>query len=163
MANKLYGAVETAVTFTDTTGDYAITLNNLSYAAGRVSARADKGTGSQSTLFKVFAQFQFDTAPVEGETVDIYIAESDGTNEAGNVGSSDAAVSDADILKNLTYVGSVTAESASADTDFQAWFTTRIYLRYYSIVVWNSSAADNLQATNNINKIIVVPVPPEVQ
>ena len=130
MANKLYGASETAITFTDSGGDYTFTLANLGFGAGRISARADKGAGSQATLFKVRGIFQFETAPTVGETVDIYISESDGTNADGDVGTSDAALSDEDVLKNLKFVGSVSAENAAAAETFEASFVANIYERY---------------------------------
>lgn len=163
MTNKVYHNIESSITFSDSTGDVAITLNNLGYGAGRCSARYDRGTGSVPTRYKVKGVFQFDSAPAEGETVDIYISESDGTNEDGNIGTADAAVSDSDVLKNLKYVGSVVVPNTNADEDFIASFVTNIYERYFSVVVWNSSTADNLQATDDVNKVIVTPIPPEVQ
>ena len=42
MPNKLYTAPEATLTFQDSTGDYAISLNNLADGAGRVSANASK-------------------------------------------------------------------------------------------------------------------------
>ena len=163
MANKLYGAIETAVTFTDSGGDVAFTLANLAAGSGRVSAQRDKGTGSRAVLHKVRAIFQFESAPAEGETVDVYIAEGDGVNVDGNLGAADAAVADADTLKYLKFIGSVTAESAAAATVFEASFAVNIYERHYSVVAWNSSAASNLAATAGVNKVIVTPVPPELQ
>ena len=46
MPNKIYRATETAVTFTDTTGTYALVLNNLATVTGRNSVSVDRGVGS---------------------------------------------------------------------------------------------------------------------
>jgi len=63
MANKIYGAIETAVTFKESGGDAVITLKNLGYGAGRLSARYDRGAGSKPRLYKCRAVMQWETAP----------------------------------------------------------------------------------------------------
>jgi hypothetical protein len=164
-ANKVYVAKETAVTFNDTTSATTLTLNDLGDNEAQVSDRADLGAGSTSEWFNIRAVIQWDVAPIEGETCDIYISTSDGTDSDGNVGTTTAAVTDLDTLDNMIFAGSVKAESASADVDFIASFIVRITTRYYSVVVHNNAqtAGDNLQATNDISYVIVTPIPPEIQ
>jgi len=148
MGNKIYVARETPVVWSDTAGDLAITINNLAAAAGRVGAQKDWGAGSTSEWYEWRLTVQFETAPVVGETVDIYLSTSDGTEEDGQVGVADAALSAADKLKNLHYIGSLVVDVATVDIDFTASGICRITTRYVSPVIHNNTA-DNLQATND--------------
>ena len=91
MANKVYIARETPVVWGDSGQDEVLTLNNLAASAGRVGAQHDFSTGSTPGWFNWRLTVQFDTAPVVGETVEIYLSTSDGTEEDGQVGTSDAA------------------------------------------------------------------------
>ena len=181
MPNKIYRAVETCVEFSDPMPSGSpspsptesetdlgcdqvdLSLANLGANSGRISAQYDRGPGSQPVRHKVRGRFVWQTAPAQDETVEIYIAESDGNDEDGDVGVSDAAISDKNTLKNLKIVGPVTAESATANKVFTASFITNIYARYYSVGVWNQSAADNLRNVRRRNKVIVTPMPPEIQ
>ena len=43
MANKIYRAVETTLSFRDSGGDAVLSLLNLGFGVGRVSARYDRG------------------------------------------------------------------------------------------------------------------------
>ena len=162
MANKIYVARETPVVWSDTAGDLAITINNLAAAAGRVGAQKDWGAGSTSEWYEWRLTVQFETAPVVGETVDIYLSTSDGTEEDGQVGVADAALSAADKLKNLHYIGSLVVDVATVDIDFTASGICRITTRYVSPVIHNNTA-DNLQATNDTGEFTLTPIPPEIQ
>ncbi len=162
MPNKVYIARETPVVWSDTTGDLAITINNLAAGAGRVGARKDFGAGSTSEFYSWRFTCQFETAPVVGETVDLYLSTSDGTEEDGQVGTADAALDAEDTLQNLLYLGSLVVTSTDADHDMTVSGTARIPTRYVSPVVWNDTA-DNLQATNDTGEFTLTPIPPEVQ
>ena len=163
MPNKVYRAVETAITFRDSGGDVVITLQNLAFGAGRVSARYDRGAGSLAQLHEVRAVVQFETAPALGESVEIYLFQSDGTYMDGTLGTSDAALT-TDKRKNGQFIGSVIVDTTSVATDIIASFqNVPISARYYSIGVWNASAGDNLENTANASRIIVTPMPPELQ
>lgn len=162
MANKIYIARETAILFTGSGGDYAITLNNLAAGVARISARADQGAGSKAGEFEVRAVMEFETAPVVGETVDLWLSTSDGTDPDGQEGVVNADVGDNESLKNMTLIGSLIVTSTDADHQMTASFIIRIPTRYYSIVVHNNTA-DNLQATANTCWVVVTPIPHEVQ
>lgn len=163
MANKVYRATETPVVFRDSGGDVTMTLQNLGFGAGRVSAQKDRGAGSLAMLHEIIAVVQFETAPIVGETVDIYIFQSDGTYVDGTVGTSDAALT-SDKRRNGMFVGSVVVDTTSTATDIVARFVdVPITSRYYSMGVWNASAGDNLENTANASRIIVTPMPPEIQ
>jgi hypothetical protein len=162
MPNKLYTAPEATLTFQDSTGDYAISLNNLADGAGRVSARADKGSGSKAKLFRVTAIIQFNATVVAGKAVEIYIFKSDGTYADGTVGTADAAIA-TDKRRNGTFIGSVIADQTSATVDTVVTFEdVVISSRYFSVGVWNASGVA-LKASANASKILVTPIPDEVQ
>ena len=69
MPSKVYRATETPITFRDSSGDVVLTLNNLGFGAGRVSARYDRGAGSLAESHEVTGVFQFATAPALGEAI----------------------------------------------------------------------------------------------
>jgi hypothetical protein len=165
MPNKIYRATETPVEFRDSGGTVTLTLNNLKASAsdsGRISARYDRGTGSQSQLHEVTGVFQFETAPQLGEVVEIYLFQSDGTYVDGNVGTADAALT-ADKLRNGMFIGAVQVDTTSTSTDIIGRFSdVPISSRYYSIGVYNR-VADNLRASANTSRVIVTPQPPEIQ
>jgi len=162
MPNKIYRAVETALTFKESGGDAVITLLNLAFGVGRISAQYDRGAGSKPALYKWKGVFQFETAPIVGERVEIYIAESDGTYIDGNVGAADAALVAA-AKPNLKLIGIVTVQTTDVATNFIASGLCTIYERYFSVGVWNASAGDNLENTANVNLVTLTPMPDEVQ
>lgn len=162
MATKVYIAPEAAVVFTDNAGDVVITLQNLAAGAGRISVRHDKGAGSQAIDFEWRATMQFETAPVVGETVDLYISTSDGAQPDGEEGAADAALSSTDKLPNMLYIGSVIVTSVGDATDMTASGMISIPTRYFSVVVHNNTA-DNLKNTINTCEVTFTPIPPESQ
>ena len=162
MPNKIYTAPETTLTFQDSSGNYAITLNNLPDGAGRVSARADKGAGSKAKIFRVTVVIQFNAPVVVGKAVEIYLFRSDGTYADGTVGTADATLV-ADKRKNGTFIGSVVADQTAATIDTVVTFEdVVISSRYFSVGVWNASGVA-LKASANASKILVTPIPAEVQ
>lgn len=163
MANKIYRATETPVVFRDSSGDVVITLQNLAFGAGRVSAQKDRGAGSLPRLHEVKGIFQFESAPIVGEVIEIYLFQSDGTYVDGTVGTSDAALT-SDKRRNGMLIGAVIVDTTSTGTDIVGTFQdVPISSRYYSIGVWNGSAGDNLKNTANTSRVIVTPMPDEVQ
>jgi hypothetical protein len=163
MPNKVYRATETPVVFCESGGTEPITLINLAFGAGRVSDQYDRGAGSVAQLHEVIGVFQFETAPAVGEAVEIYLFESDGTYQDGTVGVSDAALT-TDKRRNGTLIGAVIADTTSTATNIVGRFKdVPITSRYYSIGVWNASAGDNLENTANASRVIVTPMPPEIQ
>ena len=156
MANEVYLVRGTPVVWSDT-GTPAITLNNLAAGAGRVGAQKDWGTGAQPDEYLWRLTVQFETAPVVGETVDCYISTSDGTEEDGQVGVANAALSAENKLKNLLYCGSLLVDVATVDIDFTASGVVRIPTRYCCPVIFNDTA-DNLQATNDTGEFTLTPI-----
>lgn len=162
MANKIYIAGESAVTFQDSGGSAVLTLQNLAFQAGRISARYDRGAGSKPGRHLWIAKLQFETAPALGEMVRIYAAYSDGTYADGTPGTADAALT-ADKRRNLKQIGNVVVDTVSITTDIVASGLFMLYTQYYSIGVWNDSAGDNLENTANANIITIYPYVDEIQ
>ncbi len=162
MANKIYYAPESALTFKDSGGSAVLALQNLGFGAGRISARYDRGAGSKPARYRWRAVIQFETAAVVGELVEIYLAPSDGTYMDGTLGTSDAALT-ADKRRNLDLIGVVVVDTTSTATGIVASGICYIWDRYVSVGVWNASAGDNLENTANASFIELMPVPDEVQ
>lgn len=164
MANKVYVNQETSLLFADgaQAEDVTITLSALAADAGRVSARHDLGAASHALRYEWRATFQMATAGVVGETIDLYVSTSGGTNPDGEEGTTDAALGSTDSLKNMHYIGSVVIDTTSIDTDITASGFVDIYSRYFSLVVHNNSV-DALKTDTGVHGVKFVPVPDEVQ
>lgn len=160
--NLIYRDIGTPITFCESGGDVVITLLNLAAGAGRVSARYDRGAGDKPVYHLWQGKFQFESAPVVGEAVEIYLFESDGTLADGVVGTADAALT-AGMKSNGKLLGVVLAQTTDTATDFVASGVCEIWQRYYSIGVWNASAADPLENTANVNKVIITPLAWDIQ
>jgi hypothetical protein len=160
--NKVYNAPETPITFKDSGGSAVLTLNNLAFGAGRVSAQYDRGTGSKPGLYIWRGTFQFATAPALRELIEIYLFGGDGTVVDGTVGTADAALS-TDKRNNGRLIGVVVVDTTSTNTDVVGSGLVMILDRYISAGVWNGSAGDNLRATANTSNVTLTPVPPEIQ
>ena len=161
MVSKIYVARETPTVWSDSAGDLVITLNNLAAAAVRIGAQLDLGAGSTAQDYEWRCTVQFESAPVVGETVNLFLATSDGTEEDGQMGEADAAGT-ANALKNCNFIGAVVVTSTDASHDMTASGTCRIATRYVSLVVQNATA-DNLKATNDTSEFTLTPIPPEAQ
>jgi len=162
MANKVYINEETTKTWTDTGGDYTMDLGALAADAVRVGAQGDLGAAPRPDQYSWKLVIDgFDTAPVVGETVDLYLAFSDGTNIDGDVGVSDAAGATVD-LPNLLFLGSAVVQTTTAGDNLIISGMVQIAQRYVSPVIHNNTA-DALLSTADSHKFILTPVPPEVQ
>lgn len=159
--SKQYIARETAIVWSDTAGDLVITINNLAAGAVQVGARKDWGAGSTSEWYTWRLTVQFETDPVVGETVDIYLSTSDGTEEDGQGGAANAA-GDTNMIKNMMLIGVLVVTSTDAAHDMTASGICRIPTRYASPVIYNH-AADNLKAVNDTGEFTLTPIPPEMQ
>ena len=162
MPNKIYTQTKTAKTWTDSGGDYTLDLGSLAADAVRVGAQGDLGAAPRSDRYEYRLVIDgFATAPVVGESVDLYLAFGDGTYVDGDVGTSDAAGA-TDDLPNLLYLGSAIVQTTTAGDDLVISGTVEIVSRYVSPVIHNNTA-DALLGTADAHKFILTPVPPEVQ
>jgi hypothetical protein len=162
--NKVYINPETPLKFADSAQSPTknLTLANLAAGAGRISAQHDLGDSARSEWYEWRATFQFATTPIVDETVDIYLSTSDGTDEDGQEGTSDAAIGSTNSLKNMYYIGSVIVTSTDTNHDMTAAGICRIVARYFSVVIHNNTA-DNLRNDTGVNTIMIIPIPQEVQ
>jgi hypothetical protein len=164
MVNKVYINEETAITWLNTGGTYALDLGTTGGDAGavRVGARGDLGAAPRSEWYAWRMHIDgFDTAPVVGEEIDVYLALSDGTNEDGDVGTADANGATTD-LPNLKYLTTLTVQTTTAGNDLNRGGVVRITERYVSPVVHNNTA-DKLLSTADAHKFSLTPIPPEIQ
>ena len=164
MANKVYKIDETSITWTDTTGDLAMTLNNLAAGTGRQGAQKDLGAvaTARSRRYRWRCIVQQDTAGVVGEVIRVYLKRGDGTYYDNDDGTGDAAVSAEDKLRNCLLLGILQVDEAVADVNISKEGEVEISCRYVIPIIWNATA-DNLQATNNVNVFILTPDPDEIQ
>lgn len=165
MANKVYIATESGITFSDSgVGvDAYINLNNLAFGAGAFSNQYDRGTGSKPQYHKVKGIFEYATPPQSGEAIELYLFESDGTYIDGNIGATSGALT---TLKrnNGMFIGAVICDIVAASSDIIGSFNdVPICSRYYSVGVWNASTGDNLRASGLASRVIVTPIPDEIQ
>lgn len=162
MPNKIYVNQESPVTWTDTGGDYTLDLGGLAAGSVRVGARGDLGSAARAKEYTWrFVCDGFDTAPVVGESIKIYLSTSDGTNEDGDVGTADAAGSTAQ-LPNLHFLGEAVVQTTTAGDNIQCSGTVWLLDRYVSPVIHNDTA-DALLSTSDAHKFILTPSPSEVQ
>lgn len=162
--NLIYRALQTAITFKESTGSAVLTLNNLAHGTGRISARYDRGAGSQPEDFLLSSVICWETAGVVGERVEVYLVESDGTDAEGAFGTADAAWTDANIKPNLGCPDLInTTQATTGDAKNVAKRRVTLTERYVSVAVWSASAASHLQADDNASYITLTPVPPDVQ
>ena len=164
MPNLIYQNEGTILTWKDSGGDYAFTLQNLAAGAGRQGAIHDFGTGARSRKFvwRLALTAGFETQPVVGEYVAIHVKTGTGTSADNDDGTGDIVVSAEDKLKNLPQIGSLIVDEAIVDIPIAKSGYILLPDRYFMPVVWNY-AADNLQNTANVNIFTLTPVPDELQ
>lgn len=164
MANPVYQKAGTAVTWTDSTGDLAMTLQNLAAGAGRQGAIKDWGALSTArpTLYHYRLVIQSETTPVLGEEVRLYWKSGDGTVYDNDDGTGDIALSSTDKLKNLKPLDVLQIDEAVVDIYMSVEGYFQDFNRYGQPVVYNATA-DNLQNTANVCYITVTPIYDEIQ
>ena len=167
MANKVYINPEARVRWRETGGTETLTLNNLGFGAGRNGAIHDWGAAPRAGRYYFKFVVQFDTAPVLAETVRLYIREggleTSIESPTNDDGTGDVALSSEDKLRNLKLVGVLQVDEAAANivTSIEGYFETSA--QHFGPTVFNDSAADNLDAANNISFVDIYPVPDEIQ
>jgi len=169
MATKTYIQPETAIVWTDSGGTYALDLGTTGGAAGavRAGAQGDLGADASGRADMYFWQLYidgFDTAPVVGEAVQLYLALAlDGSNTIidGDLGTSDADSSTV-VLPNLMHIGTVVVQTTTAANELVTSGYIQIAHRYVTPVVYNATA-DKLLSTSDGHKFTLVPMPYESQ
>jgi len=167
MPNLIFRVRETSIVFADSpqSPDHNLSMGNLASGAGRISARRD-WEGSPGTaisrLYEWRATFQFAVNPTIGTSVDIHMSTSDGTNPDGEEGTIDTDLSAEAKLRNMIYIGSMVVDVATFEIDQTASGFFNLNARYGSIVVFNNTD-QALRNSTSVNRVIITPVPNEVQ
>lgn len=170
--NKQYLLPDTtnAKTFADSaqspTGG-TFTLSALASGAGRISARYDKDAIKDSTsgampyLFELRCHVQLTGTNIVGAQVEFYIAESDGSNPDGEIGTSDAALT-TDKRRNLKLAGILNVDQTTTNTTMSAAWKIEIRQRYYSVGIWNATTLP-LRTDTSVHGCKVTPMTPQMQ
>lgn len=162
MPNKVYVIPETSHTWTDAGGDDALDIGGLAADAVRQGDQWDMTASARSDWFEWRMVVDgFDTAPVVGESVDVYLGFSDGTNHDGDLGTADAAATTV-ALPNLLFLGSCIVQTTTAANELIASGLVQIRSRYITPVVHNNTA-DALLSTADAHKFILTPIPTQIQ
>lgn len=165
MANLVYTQQETAIVWTDdaTGGDYTLDVGGLAAGTARVGDQGDLGVAPRADRYYYQLVIDgFDTAPVVGEHISVYLAFSgDGTDIDGDVGNTDAACATA-ALPNLLPLDVATVQTTTAANELMISGEVTILARYVSPVVYNETA-DALLSTADAHTFTLYPMPPEVQ
>lgn len=142
--------------------DVTITLSALASAAGRVSARYDRGAGSTVGLYTVQLHCALTGTNVVGAAIEIYTFCSDGTNVGGEVGTADAAFA-TDKRNNAKPIGLLGVDQVTTNTLMTSdALLVLIPTRYFSIGIWNATTLP-FQTSTSVHGVIVTPVYWEAQ
>lgn len=144
--------VGTALKFNGEAGaDVAFSMEGILTTAGRVSAQKDLGASPRDFNFTWYGEVLMQATPTQYTTIDFYAAgapDNDSTMVAGDVGVADAALTSANQLRNLLFIGSVVIEEA--DTSKIVGFGTFEWTsRYISIVGHNNATGATINATDS--------------
>lgn len=167
-ANKVYVTPEAPIYFGDAgqtpTPTAVITLTGLPLGTGRISAQVNRGTGAHAARYVWTCTFQLAGTNVPNEAIDVYIAVSDGTNQTGQLGTTDAAIPSGSSAKrnNLLQIGSVFVDQTTTATNMTGSGSFEIPSQFFSLVVWNGTTL-NFVASTSVHKCNFIPWPYEVQ
>lgn len=165
MTNKIYTQQETAIQWTDdaTGGDYTLDCGGLAADGVRAGDVGDLGAAPRADRYYwQLVVDGFDTAPVIGETVDLYLSFSpDGTDIDGDLSGVDGASSTV-VLPNLLSLGSAVVQTTTAANELMISGIVEILARYVIPVVHNNTA-DALLSSGDAHTFTLYPMPPEVQ
>lgn len=148
----------------NTGGDLDMDLGGLAADAVQMGAFLDTGTVTryQDYTFELLID-GFDTAPVLGESVDLYFAQSEGTtNFDGNPTTDPTPTAEGVMttaqLKNTLFAASAIVYSTTAGDELKITGTVRLNSRYVSPVVHNNTA-DALLSTADAHSLKLTPLP----
>lgn len=162
MAGERYIAPGTAVHFNGTVGaDVAFSMEAVANNAGRVSAQYDLGASARPDMYEWRCNCKWQATPTKGGALRLYLAQGDGTDVDGDVGTSDAALGSEDQVVNLHDIGNVIVETANT-TKMVASGVCVITSRYVSVVGLNKGGA-TLNATDSEFDFVLTPIPDQIQ
>jgi len=156
----------TAKSWKNTGGDGALTLTSLANAGVREGAKVDLGAAWAQEWLVMFAS-AVGSAATNGLTLDLYWADSTsgtaGTDNPGNTSGTDGALSNgSELVKQLTFVGSLNLSNARGTNVQKQFFSLFPRSRYGMPVVVNSSG-QTLSGTAADHEVRLTPVEANVQ
>lgn len=161
MANKIYEAQESAVTWNSAGTTELLTATSLAAGAGRQGAIHDFGSTSKARRGTLRVRIVPGATRVVGELVQVYLKTSDNTNPDNDDGTGDIAVSAQDKLRNLWPIGVIQIDENAAVPMVGSW-DFEVSARYWAPVLWNGTS-NSLSATATDFVITWTPFPDEIQ
>jgi hypothetical protein len=168
MANKIYGVIESAITWRNSGGGGTknITLTSLGAGEGRQGAYHDLTATARSHWFTWRAWCQFGEQPIIGQRVGIFLITAQGSNTHpdNDDGTGDIPVSSIEKLRNAQYLGSIVVDQGAVDIEMVGRSKSPIWISEQVVApaFWNfTSDAFTSDATEH--GFDLVPVPQEVQ
>lgn len=132
--------------------DVAWSMEAVSNGAGRVSAQIDLGATPRPSRYKWICEAQFQATPTQGRGLELYVAEAldnASSRMSGDLGTTDAALGDVDMRRNLKGIGYVVSENAAASEKCIAFGEFTTSARYISLVGYNDSGATTNATDSN--------------
>jgi len=161
MANEVYIRKGTSKLVNGEAGaDVALSMEGVANGAGRVSAQIDWGAAPRPSLYEWSCEVQWQPTPTQGAVLELYVAgapDADNTQIDGDIGTSDAALGDVDMRRNLRYIGCVVSENAAASEICVSSGIFEFTPRYMSIIGYNGAGA-TINATDSNFRFNIVPV-----
>jgi hypothetical protein len=157
--SKAYVLQEPSIVWTDAGGDYALDLGGLAADAWRAGTVGDLGSGARADRYELKVVIDgFDTAPVVGEVIVVYLAFSDGTNIDGDLSGTDG-LSSAVVEPNIRLALPVVVQTVTAADEIIASRVLDNIVARYVIPVVHNDTADALLSTSDAHKVILTPMP----
>jgi hypothetical protein len=153
MANEAYIYKGTSLLFNGEAGaDVAFSGEAVTNGTGWVSAQKDLGAAPRAGLFAWSCEVQFQATPTQGVGLELYVSgapDGDSSQIDGDIGTSDAAMGDVDMRRNLKFIGYVVSENAAASEKCVASGIFQHTERYISICLYNASGATTNATDSN--------------
>ena len=170
MPSKSYQAVETARTWSDTgtTSDELADLGSLASDGVVMGSYWDLGASPRADIYEVEMFIDgFDTAPVVGQIVELWIAQSNATTGFDGQPTTDPTDTVEGTMtiaqaENCTFACAARVYSTTAGDELQKRATVRLTGRYIAPVIINRTD-DALLGTSDAHLITITPIPQEGQ
>lgn len=136
----------------EASADTAWSMEGVTNGSGRVSAQIDLGANPRGATIDWICEVQFQATPTQGKGLELYVAEAldnANTRMAGDLGTTDAALGDVDMRRNLTPIGYVVSENAAASEKCIASGRFDTFKRYITFVGYNDSGATTNATDSN--------------
>jgi hypothetical protein len=164
MANKVYAARETVITFGSNSNTVTFTPKNVATANGRVSAEWDRGASSAPGRYLVKCFSKSGSTYTVDLTIRPYYVQHDGSLRPGVLGGTDAALSsEAALLRCWVPLPPIIAHVTTSSTVIASKPQIITLVDRYVQFAWWNALGVTLTNTDADHIIQVLPCPPEVQ